>query len=154
MNDTEQKTKEHIRQVALLIDRICQALKHRALRHDLSKLNPPELEIFEIYTEKLKDTTYGSDKYKRYLREMKPALDHHYEHNRHHPEHFFNGIIEMNLIDIVEMFCDWLAATQRHADGDITKSIKINKDRFGYGDTLEEIFHNTADVFLNNESDN
>ena len=31
--------------------------------------------------------TYGSDEYKACLTEMKPALDHHYAANRHHPEH-------------------------------------------------------------------
>ena len=57
----KEETKEHIKEVCLLIDKITMAFKHRALNHDQSKLNPPELEIFEIYTKKLKDTTYGSD---------------------------------------------------------------------------------------------
>ena len=146
--DVERETHEHIKQVALLIDRVCLILKDRARSHDLSKLNPPELEIFQIYTEKLKGTTYGSDKYKQYLKDMKPALDHHYGCNRHHPEHFDNGIDGMNLFDIMEMFCDWFAATQRHADGDIMQSILINKDRFGYSNLLEAIFINTANAFL------
>lgn len=140
----EIETKKHIEQVCVLIDRMTLALKNRALRHDQSKLNPPELEIFQIYTEKLKDTTYGSDEYRQYLKEMKPALDHHYQFNRHHPEHFKNGISGMNLIDLVEMFCDWLAATKRHTDGDIFKSIKTNKERFGYNELLESILINTA----------
>ena len=142
--DVERETHEHIQQVALLIDRVCLILKDRARGHDLSKLNPPELEIFQIYTEKLKGTTYGSDKYKQYLKEMKPALGHHYAFNRHHPEHFKAGITEMNLFDIMEMFCDWVAATKRHADGNILRSIQINKNRFGYSELLESIFVNTA----------
>ena len=149
--NVEQETKNHIKQVAMLIDRAVLILKDRARRHDLSKMNPPELEIFQIYTERLKDTTYGSDEYKQFLKEMKPALDHHYGCNRHHPEHFSGGIKEMNLFDVMEMFCDWLAATQRHADGDIMQSILINKDRFGYGDVLEAIFVNTANAFLNKQ---
>lgn len=142
--DVEIETQKHIEQVCLLIDKITQLLKKRALGHDQSKLNPPELEIFQIYTEKLKDTTYGSDEYKQYLKAMKPALDHHYEFNRHHPEHFENGIKGMNLIDLTEMFCDWSAATKRHADGDIFKSIKMNKERFGYDELLEAVLINTA----------
>jgi hypothetical protein len=37
---------------------------------------------------------------------MAPALKHHYENNRHHPEHFKNNIDDMNLIDLIEMLCD------------------------------------------------
>jgi len=51
----------------------------------------------------------------------------------------------MNLIDLMEMFFDWLSATKRHNDGDIKKSIEINKSRFGYDDLLANIFRNTAD---------
>ena len=76
---------------------------------------------------------------------MKPALDHHYRFNKHHPEYYADGIKGMNLIDLVEMFCDWLAATKRHKDGDIFESIKINKARFGYSGLLETIFLNTVE---------
>jgi len=44
---------------------------------------------------------------------MKPALEHHYALYRHHPEHFQNGIDDMNLIDLVEMFADWKASSER-----------------------------------------
>jgi hypothetical protein len=50
----------------------------------------------------------------------------------------------MNLIDIMEMFCDWLAAVDRHDDGCIFDSIKINKERFTLSPQLESIFMNTA----------
>jgi hypothetical protein len=116
--------------------------------HDQTKLSGEEKEIFDLYTPKLKNSTYGSEEYKGFLAEMKVALDHHYENNRHHPEHFKNGIKDMNLIDIVEMFCDWKAATMRHANGDLMKSIEFNKTRFGYSDELEQIFKNTAKYLL------
>ena len=53
----------------------------------------------------------------------------------------------MNLIDMLEMICDWKAASERHADGDILKSIEINQKRFGYSDDLKNILINTA-IFL------
>jgi len=115
---------------------------------DQTKLSDNEKNVFDIYTPKLKNSTYGSDEYKIFLKEMKVALDHHYENNRHHPEHFKNGIKDMTLIDIVEMFCDWKAATMRHADGDLVKSIELNKKRFNYSDDLEQIFKNTAEYLL------
>ena len=52
----------------------------------------------------------------------------------------------MNLIDVAEMICDWLAATKRHADGDIMRSIEINQKRFGYSDELKQILINTVNV--------
>jgi hypothetical protein len=54
----------------------------------------------------------------------------------------------MDLIDLLEMFCDWKAASERHANGNIYKSIKINKQRFNISDQLEQIFINTAKRYL------
>jgi hypothetical protein len=146
MNETEITTRKHIETVQRLVDELVCCLVDKVRLHDQSKLSPPELETFEIYTKKLKGLTYGSKEYRQCLREMKPALDHHYKYNRHHPEHFATGIHGMDLLDIIEMFCDWYAATKRHADGDIRKSIELNKKRFGYGDTLENVFKNTVPV--------
>lgn len=143
----KKETEEHISRVKELVYLFIDQLKAQVNYHDQSKFESPEKEIFKKYTSKLKDTTYGSDKYKQYLKEMKPALDHHYKFNSHHPESFSNGIKGMNLIDIIEMFFDWKAATERHADGDIIKSISINKERFKYGDILESIFKNTINNY-------
>jgi len=144
--DSRKDTAAHIGLVAKYLGMIEHQLRVREYKHDYTKMHPPEADIFDVYTPKLKDTTYGSDEYKQYLAEMKPALDHHYKHNRHHPEHFINGINGMTLIDLVEMFCDWLAATKRHNDGDIYKSIEINAKRFGISEQLKEILENTVEA--------
>ena len=143
------KTKEHINRVRHFISIMREELLQRGKNHDKSKLSPEELDIFAAYTPKLKDSTYGSEEYKKFLKEMKPALDHHYAdiNNRHHPEHFANGILGMNLIDIIELICDWRAATERHKTGDIRKSITINQERFGYSDELKQILLNTVELF-------
>jgi hypothetical protein len=110
-------------------------------------LESPELEIFTEYTPKIKTSTYGSEEYKAFLKEMQFALIHYFANNSHHPEHYENGIRGMNLFDIIEMFCDWKAATMRHDNGDIRKSIEINKDRFNMSDDLAQIFRNTVKYF-------
>ena len=51
----------------------------------------------------------------------------------------------IGLIDLIEMICDWKAASERHADGNVYKSIEINQERFGYSDELKNIFNNTVD---------
>ena len=47
-------------------------------------------------------------------------------------------------VQLLEMICDWKASSERHADGDILKSIEINQERFGYSDDLKNILINTA----------
>jgi len=174
-DDCIRDTKEHISQVREFMMIVANQIIQRALVHDKSKLESPEVEIFTEYTPKLKSSTYGSDEYKGFLKGMGKALKHHYENNSHHPEHYkkyvCNGcfkefkqmpnhcnvcmysqfqeepdITQMNLLDIIEMFCDWKAATMRHNDGDIRKSIELNQKRFRYSDDLKKIFENTITI--------
>ena len=143
--DSKPDTQKHILRVRKLL-RICQnELKLRARLHDESKLQSPEKELFDEFTPKLAGCTYGSDEYKEYLKGLKVALDHHYAKNSHHPEHYENGVNGFDLFDLIEMFMDWKAATERHNDGDIRKSIEINKNRFNLSEQVCDIFRNTAD---------
>lgn len=141
-----QETKNHISAVAKNIDIIIECLIERRTSHDKTKLEDPELETFVKYTPKLERTEYGSPLYESYLIEMKPALKHHYENNRHHPEHYVAGISGMTLIDLIEMYCDWAAAVKRHATGNLRKSILINRKRFNISMQLTEIFLNTIET--------
>ena len=50
----------------------------------------------------------------------------------------------MDLLDLVEMFCDWKAASLRHKDGDFAASLQINKERFGISDQLMAILENSV----------
>jgi len=114
--------------------KFCNKLMKRALMHDSSKHGRYEAQRFAQHTKKLKGTTYGSDDYTALLTALRPALTHHYTNNRHHPEYHANGFEDMSEIDRIEMIFDWLAATRRHSDGDIFKSLKINQKRFKYSD--------------------
>ena len=332
--ETMIQTYEHKQNVSKFISFILHDLIIRSIYHDNSKLESPEVDIFTEYTPKLANSTYGSDEYHQFLKEMKVALDSHYTNNSHHPEwekfnlveyrdikgfegiyqisnygdvkrlarevtrkkqgnfyvdekiikshvtpkgylriqlsnngkrssHFIhrlvaeaflpnpdnkpqvnhkdgnktnnhvtnlewcdnsenqihayeNGLQEivyvvkcieldittfgcgemerklkelgyknardstilacingnsahhlglhfegyrieeyrrselsnMDLVDLIEMICDWKAATLRHNDGDILKSIELNQKRFGYGDELKQIFINTVDRYF------
>ena len=143
--DSRADTIAHIAVVRENLERVVEDLRRRQAEHDLSKLADPEKAVFDEFTPKLKASTYGSDEYKGFLAAMKPALDHHYAHNSHHPEHYHDGIRGMCLLDVLEMLADWKAATLRHADGDLRKSIEINQKRFGYGDELKAVLLNTAE---------
>lgn len=51
---------------------------------------------------------------------------------------------EMNLLDLIEMLADWKAATERHDDGDLRRSIDQNAERFGYGPETKRRLYLTA----------
>lgn len=183
--DSTNDTLNHVSEVKKRLYRLLYELEVRATHHDDSKLEDPEKSYFDKYTPKLQEVDYGSDEYHWNLEEMKPALDHHYEMNRHHPEHFkkyiCNGcstvyysnpdypcvncgysqfqeevdISQMHLVDLLEMVCDWDAATKRHPSGDIYNSIEINQERYGFSDELKSILISTVKLleseFYNDE---
>jgi len=123
-------------------------LIQRAKDHDASKLQSPEQEIFSEYWGELGKVEYGSEKYKKLLEKVKPAIDHHYSKNRHHPEHFSDGIRGMDILDVVEMLADWSAATKRNKNGNIHKSIEHNKTRFNISEDLVAILENTVNRYF------
>lgn len=149
--DSKADTLLHIKRVAELMMGAAKELLDRANNHDDSKLRSPEKEAFDEFTPKLKGSTYGSEEYKENLKGLGEALSHHYTFNTHHPEYYNKGINGMNLFDVMEMLFDWKAATERHADGDIMKSIEINKKRFDISDQLINIFINTVNDFKLNK---
>jgi UDP-N-acetylmuramate-alanine ligase len=142
--DSRADTYEHIGKVRAFLNMAIINLILRGQAHDASKLVSPEVESFDEYTPKLKDLVYGSDEYRATLREMKPAVEHHYSVNSHHPEHYDNGVSGMSLMDLLEMICDWKAASERTKDGNISDSLQHNQERFGYSDELASIISNTV----------
>lgn len=144
--DSRFETTQHIFKVQSYLMKVIAALQRRLLKHDSTKLASPEVELFDEVTEKLSGVTYGSPEYNALLERLKPALSHHYQNNRHHPEHFKRGIADMTLVDLMELLCDWKAASLRHTDGNIRKSIEINQQRFGYSDELKQILVNTIEM--------
>lgn len=146
------ETIQHIDTVRKYIKIVTDALSNRATKHDSTKIESPELEIFTEHTPELEKLTYGSSEYNECLEKLDVALKHHYANNRHHPEHFVNGIDDMNLIDIVEMFCDWKASSLRQHDGNLLQSIEISAQRFGCSEQLKRIFINTANLLDESDS--
>ena len=139
-------TEKHINNIREKINTIISELKIRGQNHDASKLEGLELEYFTKYSPILKKLEYGSEEYQESLRKLKPALDHHYKNNRHHPEYHDGNCGNMNLVDIIEMFCDWVAASERTKNGDPKESINISCKRFKINDQLKRIFLNTMEI--------
>lgn len=144
MTPQRYKTLRHMETVRNYLNVCIRELLTRGEQHDQSKLEPPEVEAYDAITEGLRGLPYGSEEYRAVLRAHQPAIEHHYQMYRHHPEHFATGYREMTLIDLVEMLCDWKSACMRQADGDLEESITSNQRRFGYSDDLAQIFRQTA----------
>ena len=113
-------------------------LYRRGWKHDWSKLGWQEAKHYSKVIFDLKGSTYGTEEYKKMLKDIQPAVKHHYKNNSHHPEHYENGFSDMSALDKLELICDWEAASHRHRTGNIFKSIEINQKRFGYSDKDKE----------------
>ena len=144
ISECQVETQKHIERVRFYIRKFTDALTTRGVNHDHCKLEEPEVSVFAEHTPALATVGYQTPEYQEHMAAMKSQ-------SRHHPEHFDDGILGMNLIDLCEMFCDWKAATERHNDGNLLKSIQINAQRFGYDDQLKRIFLNTAKLFDENQ---
>ena len=143
-DDVVRSTADHIRRVGCYLVQCAAELSKRAVNHDASKWSEREWPMFAEATPRLAGLTYGSDEYKASLKSIKPAIDHHNAVNRHHPEHHKDGVNGMDLLDLVEMLCDWKAAGERHANGSIFKSFDVNRERFKIEPQLESVLKNTA----------
>lgn len=77
----------------VLINELFERLK----KHDASKLESPEREIYAKTSQELKNIKYGSLEYKNLMEKAKPAIQHHYKFNSHHPEFYKH---QENWIDI------------------------------------------------------
>lgn len=150
--DSTEATMRHIGIVKNVVRRLTSEIMVRGERHDESKLQEPEKSQLDYYIPLLKKVAFGSPEYDKLNNERKKdvGLVHHFEVNRHHPEHFKNGIKDMTLVDIIEMFCDWYASSTRSDTGFID-GIKYNAKRFHMSDDLRQIFENTFKDYFSDE---
>lgn len=134
---------DHKRRVGTYLQKVVNALVGRAIVHDNSKFGPEEYEPYEQAFPELQKYAYGTSEFNAALKKIKPAINHHYENNSHHPEYFEAGISQMNLLDVLEMACDWIAASER-SQTDLFKGLEMNKERFKISDQLFCIIKNTV----------
>lgn len=136
-------TIDHIRKVQTYLMQLVIELHSRALLHDSSKLMPPELEGYAGLSDAVRGLKYGTEEYRAAFAPFKSIIQHHYEANDHHPEHFAGGVSEMNLLQIVEMVADWKAASMRNSKT-LTETLDASFQRFGIDAQLAAVIRNTA----------
>lgn len=138
--DCTADVKKHVGKVQYWMNDFAAVITGRATIHDKSKLEEPEKSMFDEFTPKLKELTFGSKEYRQALKDMGGALQHHYEANSHHPEHYPNGVDGITLLDVIEMVCDWMAACE--AKG-VPMDLKHAAERFKLSPQLVNIIRNT-----------
>lgn len=145
LNEARENVLEHSNKVKIVMTSLIQALEERADTHDHSKLSESELPRYAAYLDRMRGVKFGSSEYHKIRLEFSDAHDLHYSRNRHHPEHFERGINGMNLIDIIEMLCDWKVASVAYG-GNVRISLEIQKKALGISDQLASILLNTIDM--------
>lgn len=109
-------TRKHIMRVTELLSMAATTLLNRGAVHDQSKFDPIELEPLQEMQDLIDaegQAPFGSVEYGRRTALLGDMIKHHHANNSHHPEHYENGVNDMDLFDLVEMFFDWKAASER-----------------------------------------
>ena len=139
--DSTADTLRHIHRVRDHLNTVIVALLERGRVHDASKFSDAEKSTFDAILPRLRGLSYGSPAYMELVREARPGLRHHYAHNSHHPEHYEEGIAGMDLFDLVEMLCDWKAASERNPSDGV--KIDHNARIYAIAPQLARILENT-----------
>lgn len=144
--DSSADTLMHIRRVNELVNQSAINLINRAINHDYTKLQEPEKSGFDMLTPEFRKIPYGSPEYYERINhpDIKFAIEHHHKVHSHHTEHHKHGIEDMTLMDMIEMLCDWKAATERNPTGVFSEHLAINIKRFNVPDSLARVLRRTA----------
>lgn len=133
----------HISEVRRQIKLVIEQLVERGDKHDCSKHYDDEKQLLDESMPNLKGLHYGSTPYLKAKEGLKEFLSFHHARNSHHPEYYENGISGMDLFDVIEMLCDWIASNSRDKLITIESSMEVNIERFRIDPQLAQILHNT-----------
>ena len=139
----EADTRKHQQLVA---ERMVACAKHvldRGMVHDASKLTEEERPYYEgpVWRLDHEGVEYGSSEYKELTALMGKGWQHHKLVNDHHPE-FFLSIQSMDLFSLLEMLCDWIAASKRKGNS-ASKAMEFMTADYRVDPQLEAVLLNT-----------
>lgn len=151
MTDKEQRNLElvliHKEQIAMLLAKFAAELTYRAAIHDNSKFSPDEFNVHSDNVHHFNKYQFNTKEEQELRHRLSPASISHRKRNRHHPEYFENGIDGMNIIDLLEMICDWKSASTRVPGDSLRKGFPILKEKYNISPQLLKILENTARDF-------
>ena len=144
--DSRASSMMHIGQVRLYLrNDVVSNFLLRAEVHDKSSLEDPEKSFYDKWRPILSSMQYNSPEYLEAIEQLRPAIQHHYDNNSHHPEHYPNGIDGMSLFDVMEMLIDWKAAIDRKgSDAKVLTNFEETCKRFSISPQLASVIKNTV----------
>jgi hypothetical protein len=154
----EADTRKHQQAVMKWMGRVIEDLLERMLVHDASKFADDEAPYYidPVYQLNTLGVPYGSDEYKRITKQMGKGWDHHKSVNDHHVEYFLpsaDPFSKMNLLNLLEMVCDWMAASERIGN-DPSLPLERSLAKFGMSEQLAMIIKNTINSLIEEQGDN
>ena len=140
-----EETHRHIDDVQIYMQRCIDKLHQNSKIHDLTKFGEEELTpLMNLYAHHEKNgvSKFGTEEYKKDMKtHLSSMIKHHHQENTHHPEHFEAGVKGMNLMQVLEMVCDWASASKRSGGGIV--NLNDTQKRFCFSDDMKEIMRNT-----------
>lgn len=141
-NQTKEYIISHKRAVQRWMQKFGIILLKRGEEHDNSKLEEPEFSGWCKMDEEPR-YPYGSYEYNEKIKRFHPLFVEHWKKNRHHPEYFNYNFEDMDLIDMVEMLCDWLSYRDCITYSEASKLVSTQCDRYNFSDDVKELILNT-----------
>ncbi|MGH7274768.1 MAG: DUF5662 family protein [Nitrospiria bacterium] len=117
------------------LSKLAKALEARALIHDMSKLELDELAGFVEIQQIARNHKIDSPEYKASLAARLP-------------EYYPDGIRDMSLLDLIEMVCDWEAASKTYGKTSLAESLPIQKERFKVTDEQYHLIQLIAEELI------
>ena len=154
-NDSSTNIMRHRSRVYSKMMFVIRELTKRAHSHDNSCFGVEEAPILDEILPEINNTdtidpsseTFNQDRYD-YLMRRKELVDAlHFKENDHHPEHFESSICGMNVIQLTEMVCDWIAKSKEQGT-DIWNDLKIYKEKYSISEDLYNILINSVEYLL------
>jgi hypothetical protein len=146
---TREYVEKHKRNVSKRIQMFISLLQKRADNHDNSKLTEPEYSLWCAMDMEPR-YRYGTPEYEDKLRRFRKVFELHYKNNRHHPEHHLNGVNDMNLIDLIEMLCDFISYKEEITYTEASNMLDKQADRFNFSEEIRTLLLNTLnDYYVN-----
>ena len=121
---------------------VARELISRGRHHDNSTLGSPELEIYHRHFNEYRMYKFGDPRRDEVMNHMAEAIGHHFQYNDHHPEHFDNGINDMNLIQLMQ-FTAAIMSWSEQEQVDIFELLPIIRDKCGMSDQVYQLIQNT-----------
>lgn len=122
---------------------VSREINTRARRHDQSSLSGTELRIYKEHFDELQKYPIFDPRRDIVLSKMRVAIAYHHEANDHHPEHFTNGIDDMNLLQLMEFVADVMSQSEQNGI-DVYEILPLLKDQYDISNQLYQVILNTV----------